>query len=215
MNHYFLSSIKHLREHEEIMLYGSLLTISNEELIHTRAYLQEEFEKESLSYPFPHGPIFNADVAIWAAQTVYLAAQLMLYRENKGIELSSLLPAYTGNNLNPEDILSADLTLRFLTPIIKHLHMIDPEDVLIPILEAHLKTWHYSGIAYPLEITDLNLEDIYKNKYLLKMYTDRVITYKNIALAQQPTIAPWVSASLGIYAKDFWKEYKIKEQIQE
>lgn len=206
MNHYFLASIKHLREHEEIMLYGNLLTISKEEQVLTTSYLQNEFEKECLSYPYSINPDFNAELALWAAQTVYIAAQLMLYRENKAKELSILLPIYSGAPTNTDDNLSADLTLRFLPHIIKHLHVIDPEDALIPLLVEHLKTWHYSGIAYPLEVKDLNLENIYQNKYLQKMYTDRVIAFKNMALAQHPTIAPWVNASLGIYAKEFWKE---------
>jgi hypothetical protein len=196
------------------MLYGNLLTISREEQVLTTSYLQAEYEHESLSYPYATSPDFNADLALWAAQTVYIAAQLMLYRENKAKELSTLLPSYSGHITNADDMLSADVTLRFLPAIIKHLHLIDPEDPLIPILEEHLKTWHYSGISYPLETKDLSFENIAQNKCLQKMYTDRVITYKNMSLAQHPIIAPWVKACLGIYATEFWKEIK-QEHTQE
>ena len=55
---------------------------------------------------------FNKDAALWAAKTIYIAAQLMLYRENKSVELAKLLPDYNGE-INASSILSSRLMHSF------------------------------------------------------------------------------------------------------
>ncbi|MGB8191506.1 MAG: hypothetical protein WCF67_06280 [Chitinophagaceae bacterium] len=203
---YFLQTITHLRHYEEVMLYGNLLHFTQTQQEEASAYLAKEYKNESLNYP-GSAPPFNEAAALWAAKSVYIATQLMLYRENKTVEVEKLLPAYTGE-VTASAMLSADLVLRFLSDLIKHLKIIDPEDRLTDILVNHLKQWHYSGIAYPLPADELDFTVVSGNDCLRQLYIDRVIEYKNAALAANPALAEGVKAGMGIFTAVYWSGFK-------
>lgn len=206
MSNHFLSTIQHLRTHEEIMLYGQLLDISAEELEQTGHYLKQEYEQETISYPHTP-PKFTAQAAVWAARLVFNAAQLVLYREQKTQELASLLSDYA-SDIDASAILSADLTLRFLPAILQQLKAIDPEDVLIETLEKQLHVWHYSGLSYVQETTVTeDFKIINDDPCLLQLYLDRIIENKHPHLAQHPQWNARIAACLGIHTDLFWKNF--------
>ncbi|KAA3440712.1 hypothetical protein [Rufibacter hautae] len=161
-----------------------------------------EYEKESLNYPFTP-PAFDGPAALWGAQTVYSASQLLLYRENQAEELSFLLPAYS-NTLTPEAVLSIDLCLRFLPPLLEQASSIDNQDALISVLEQHLQQWHYSAVGYDLALENLSFETVLSDNCLLQLYADRVIQRKSRRLAEHAPIQTQIKASLGHYASTFW-----------
>jgi hypothetical protein len=163
-------------------------------------FLNTEYEKEKKEYPLL-APDFDADAAFWAAKTVYISAQLLLYRANKETDLPQLLPDF-GQEQTAEAILSADLCLRFLPDIITHLQLIDPEDALLPLLQKIIHQWHYSGIAGELSTEHLDFEPVMHNPCLWHLYIDRVIAYQKKNLANLPILRDKIKASLGIYAKE-------------
>ncbi len=188
-----------LRQQEEILLYCNLLSISEEEKVEAILFLRKEYLQESLDFPY-QAPLFDANAALWAAKTVYIAAQLMLYREHKEVDLLELLSDYEGD-FSPAAILSADLYLRFLPDMLIHLKMIDSQDKLIEILEKMLEKWHYSGIKYALEIEKLDFETIENDLCVKQMYANRVIFYKKNALFQHPILQPLLLANFGIHSQ--------------
>ena len=197
---------QHLRYYEEVMLYGNLLHVSDEDGAVAVAYLESEYMNEALEYPF-EAPRFDAEAALWAAKILYTATQLLLYREHKEKDLESLLPEFKGE-INASAMLSADITLRFLPPVITQLKGIDPEDKLIEILSEHLVTWHYSGIAFPLLTAQLRFNVVDSNQCLQQLYVNRVLETKKTELAKHPTLAASVRASLSIFSNFFWNELK-------
>ena len=210
---YFLKMIQNLRLHEDIMLYGYVLEMKEDETLEVINFLKSEYQKEALDHPFD-SPDFDPDAALWAAKTVYVAAQLILYRENKETELELLFPDLT-KETNAGTILSVDLCLRFLPDMITQLKLIDSQDALIPILEKHLYQWHYSGINYPLEIEKLDFKNINANRCIHQMYINRIIENKKISLAKHPDCKGLVKANLGIFAREFWNEFKIESSLHE
>jgi hypothetical protein len=206
MPNYFLQMLQHLRHYEEIMLYGNLLHVSKEDGLAAAAYLEAEYKTEALDFPFK-APRFDADAALWAAKILYIATQLLFYREHKEADLESLLPTYN-KDIDAAAMLSADLTLRFLPLVITQLKRIDPEDGLIELLTAQLVTWHYSGIAFPLPGAQLCFDVVDSNKCLQQLYVNRVIEYKRLALADHPALTASVRASLGLFSNHFWTDLK-------
>ncbi|MBX7227060.1 MAG: hypothetical protein K1X55_13585 [Chitinophagales bacterium] len=198
--------IRQLREKEEVMLYVNVLKIEETEAKEMGAYLQEQYHLEAVGFPYTVPP-FDESAALWAAKTVYIACQLMLYREHMEEDLPSLLPDYAGK-ITPSTVLSADLCLRFLPDIIKNLRDIDVEDVLINVLEPLLIRWHYSGVRYNLPIEQLDISWVTQNDGLLQLYVDRIIAVKKIALAQKPVFKEHIKANLGIFVDDYWYEFK-------
>lgn len=205
--------VQHLRQHEEVMLFGNILHIDDTDAAETVAYLQEQYRKESLEYPYS-APAFDAAAALWAAKTMNMAAQLLLYRENKPDDLGTLFPAFD-REINHAAVLSADLCLRFLPDTLRELKIIDSLDPLILILENILSQWHYSGIHYPLDLSTVELERGLANPCLRQLYINRIIHYKNISLAQHELFRNHISAALGLYAPDYWKEFQTEKQIHD
>jgi len=210
---YFLNMVQHLRQHEEVMLFGNILHIDEADAAEAVAYLQEQYRAESLEYPHT-APPFDAAAALWAAKTMNMAAQLLLYRENKPDDLGALFPAFD-REIDKASVLSADLCLRFLPDTLRELKIIDSLDPLILILENILHQWHYSGIHYPLDLSKVELERNLADPCLRQLYLDRIIYYKNISLAQHELFRRHISAALGLYASDYWKEFETEKQIHD
>jgi len=201
---YFLDAITHLRIHEQIVLYRQLTHVSAAEGESVRQFLETEYRRESLEYP-GIAPDYDPEAALWAAQLIYFASQLLLYRRNKETELTLILPDYPGE-ITAGAILSADLCVRFLPEILDKTREIDTEDALAGVLEHHLQTWHYSGIGYPLKKEALSFDIIFREPGLKQAYINRVIGKKSASLAEIPALRQEVMASLGNLGSYFWKE---------
>ncbi len=212
INH-FLNMIKNLRQNEEILLYNNVLDVSDEHANEVINFLNQEYQKECLNYPNSH-PKFNEDAALWAAKIIYNAAQLLLYRQHKETDLTILLPDYN-KLIDAEEILSADLTLRFLPDIIAQLKFIDTEDKLIEILDSKLEKWHFSAVNYALDFTKLDFTSVIKNQTVLQLYCDKIIKYKNHSIAKHFIFKEKIDACLGLYANEFWNNYKLETQNNE
>jgi len=210
---YFAQMIKCLRQQEEIILYGNILVVNEAEVEDVNDFLKKEYSREILSYPYT-APEYHPDAALWAAKTVYIAAQLMLYRENKESDLEMLLPDFPGDS-NEGDILSADLCLRFLPDMLIQLKLIDSSDPLIEVLEAKLSQWHYSGIKYQLNVDELSMNNIFSAPCLRQLYINRIIDYKRIPLAMHAPCKKWVLANIGDYGNEYWNEFKLETLIND
>ncbi|WP_291146606.1 hypothetical protein [Flavobacterium sp. UBA7680] len=200
----FLDTIYHLRTIEQVILYDKLITISETEETEAVLFLETEYEKEILEYPGT-APDFNAEAALWAAKTVYLATQLLLHREHKRDDLNILLPDYAEIQ-DASAIISADLCLRFLPQIVGEIKRLDPEDLIIEILEKHLIQFHYSAIGSELDIENVSFEIIEANDCLLQLYIDRVVQRKSIKWAQPDFIKKQLEIGFGDYQKLFWSQ---------
>jgi hypothetical protein len=205
-NSYFYDMIKTLLSKEEVMLYENILSISEEEKAQVSLFLQEKFIEESTNYPFSV-PDFNTKAALWAAEYVYLAAQLIVYRKDNEIQLEALLPK-SNFEITPSTLLSVDLCFRFIPDMIRELQIIDSEDPLLLLLETELCNWHYSGINYITKLDSINLAPLFTNQCLQQLYLNRVVEYKNTQLAQHPEINLLLMNNFGIYEKEYWNTFK-------
>ena len=207
MDNYFLMMLKAIREREEIILYDNILQISEPEQHQVSEYLRQVYHHESFEYPY-QTPLYDINAGIWAAKTLYIAAQLLLCRQQNDSDLVALLPNFNGKK-TASAILSADLSLRFLPDIIAQLDAMNHEDELIPILEKHLYQWHYSGVSYELSVEKLDFSIEISDLCLQQLYANRIIEFQRKPLAEVPFFSTIVGASLGIYAKDYWKNYQV------
>ncbi len=201
---YFLQTLDTLRSREEVLLYANAIQIPQQELELAAAFLETEYDNECLGYP-GQAPAFDAAAAVWAAKTVYTAAQLLLYRKDKEADIPTMLPAYEGA-VTAGAILSADICLRFLPDVVQMARNIDADDVLVTILAAHLQQWHYSAIGHLSETEGLDFLVIIANPCLQQLYADRVIARKDKKLANLAEMAPLVKAALGNHQTYFWNE---------
>lgn len=201
----YSKAIVHLRRNEEILLYGNLSPISEEDEREVADYLLAEYEGEQLNYPF-NAPEFDKGAALWGARTVYIAAQLLLHRQNKDQDLPLLLPDFK-HEMTPSAILSADLLLRFLPDILDQLKVIDPDDVLIVLLDGILNKWHYSAGYYTLDYDEIDFRVLEQDKCLMQLYLDRIIRNRNLTLAHHSFFMSRIASDLGMFASLLWKDF--------
>lgn len=203
----FLDTLFLLRKNECITLFSAVKEISQTEESEAEHYFEAEFEKERLE--FLSGQLScNKQAAVWAGKVLYYSAQLYLIRENTAKDLKTLVSGFRGIR-DVSSILSADLSLRFLPQIIMALNTVDPEDPLITHLEDILKTFHYSGIGYDLDLSHVNWEEELKNKTYRKLYLERVVEKRDYKLAEIPYINKLLNAEFGIHKDIFWRELNI------
>jgi hypothetical protein len=200
----FLDTIYHLRTIEQIILYNKIMTVSRSEEIDTTSFLETEYENEILEYP-DVAPKFNPDAALWAAKTVYSAAQLLLFREHKISELLDFLPEFHGE-IDASALLSADICLRFLPQIILEMKRLDADDLVIPILENHLVQFHYSVIGYEIDIEKINFDILTVNDSLKGLYLNRIVERKAVKFAEPDFIKKQLEIGFGDYKKVFWPQ---------
>jgi hypothetical protein len=198
----FLETIYNIRTLEHLILFNKVLEIPQIEDKEVIAFLEDEYEREILNYPFI-APKFDSNAGIWAAKMLFFASQLLLYREHSVADLSNLFPKFY-SKIDASIMLSADLSLRFLPQIVLELKRIDSEDALIPILQEHLQMFHYSAIGFDIEI--LNFDFLNENQCLKQLYMDRIIERRAIKLVSNPEIKMSILESLGNYKSDFWAE---------
>ncbi|GEN67139.1 hypothetical protein [Chryseobacterium rhizosphaerae] len=203
----FLDTIFLLRKTECITLFSNFQEISPKEEAEAGDYFETEFEKERLEFLSGRMPCDRA-AAVWAGKILYHSAQLYLIRENTAKNIDRLIFRFKEKK-DISSVLSADLSLRFLPQIIVALNTLDPEDVLIGMLEDILREFHYSGIGYDLDLKGVNWEEELKDSTYRKLYLERILEKRDYKLAEIPTINKMLIAELGMHKDAFWRELKI------
>jgi len=207
---FFFHMIQQLRQQEEIVLYENILKKEDGELEKVIDFLEFEYRDESTNYPYT-APSYHPTAALWAANTIYNAAQLILYRDHKETDLNRLFPEFEPV-LDASAVLSADLCLRFLPDMIFQLKVIDSQDGLIEILEKIVEKWHYSGMRCDPEIGKLDFQAIASDQCAMQLYVNRIIEYKKLKLSEHPACSKVIKSSLGMYGEQLWKEFKLENE---
>ncbi len=190
----------------QIILYNKMAKIPADEDKDVTDFLESEFDRESLDYPFD-APKFNRTAAIWAAKILYSSVQLLLYRDMKPAEMLIVIPPYPGK-VDASAMISADLCLRFLPQVIVQLTALDSEDPLIGLLMERLSTFHYSAIGSDIDFTTLDLQCL-ENKCIRQLYIDRIIDLKAENSLQSAELKKGVLESLGDHKNIFWREIEL------
>jgi len=209
-DNYFLNTICHLRNHEEMLIYDRFISLTPKEEQGVGDFLREEYILESLNYPY-NPPVFEQEAAIWAARVVFNASQLLLSREKGEQDMALLLSVY-GGVITAAAVLSADICLRFLPDVIGKAKEIDPDDPLVLLLEDILRKWHYSAVGYFRLREEPEWEEFFdwqlviSSNCLRQLYIDRVIERRAGPLANVPALRSGILAAMGDHQNFFWKE---------
>ncbi|MEM6687211.1 MAG: hypothetical protein AAF617_15625 [Bacteroidota bacterium] len=202
-----LQTIHHLRTSGQFVLYTKKPKVSISELNDLADFLAQEYENESLNYPFD-APVFDKEAAIWAAKTIYYAAQFLAHRLEEPKDLHKFFPDFKGE-LSPAVMLSADISLRFLPFIIKELQHIDFDDWLVKLLKQRIQLFPYSSIGHDMEVViqEKQLALLFQNNCFRTVFTDRVIAQKDISLTAHKIIQKNVAIHLGEHTHQFWRAF--------
>ncbi|NJC27101.1 hypothetical protein [Neolewinella antarctica] len=203
----FLQAIEQLVLTNKLVLYGRIDEVPEMEMKAVLKLLEERFVKEATGYPAT-APAWDSAATGWAVKVVFHAAQLLMYRSHEADALAHYFPRF-GQHRTAAAIISADICLRYLPTIVRHLEVIDVEDELILILKEILREWHYTGLLADLPPEPANLNLILENECLVRLYVDRVIETGNEVMAGREELRGMVLAVLGNHGATYWKELKL------
>jgi len=192
----------------KLALFGRINTITEAQELEVLTLLETTYKNESIGYP-DTAPDFDKQAASWSSKILFYAAQLVMYRQHSGEQLSSFFPPYSLPK-TAAAILTADISLRYLPGILKYLEQIDLEDALIPIIKELLNKWHYSGLISDMDLEVLDIQTTLTNPCLATLYVDRIIEYKRKNMGQKKEIKPMVLAALGNFENEFWKDFNVE-----
>ncbi len=203
----FLDTLFLLRKEGSMTVFSDRKDISEQEENDAGHYFESEFEKERLEFS-SDDLAFNKQAAVWAGKALYHSAQLYLIRRDTAQNLEKLIPEYQGKK-EVSTILSADLSLRFLPPVIDALRLADSTDPLVKILENILQQFHYSGIGFDLNLEKINWEIELKDTAYRKLYLERIVEKKAYPLAEIPYLNQLLIGEFAMHKDVFWRELKI------
>lgn len=210
---FFLDSIAHLRAHGHLIISDDLLKTTKAEDEDIVLYLEQDFEKECLSFPFK-APKFNPKAALWASKIVYYATLLLLHRKDTKKDLDIMFADYKGV-VDLSAILSVDLTLRFLPQVLLELEAIDPQDPLVPILKQILNTWQFSAIHQTFKVEEIDKHIYLDTLDIKQLFLNRIVDKKAINWANDTQINDILINHLGYYKNDIWKALQPKTVTNE
>lgn len=205
----FFKTLYDLRKNGNITVFSKLHTVSKTDLTEVNELLQAEFELERME--FPAAVDFDAVSALWAAQTVFYSAQLLLIRGDTIKDLATFFPE-NNRKITLAAILSADLSLRFLPEIYTQLNIADSKDPLLPLLERYLKQFHYAAIGSDIEPEVIDWQAELADPVYRKLYLDRIVEKKDYKRAEIPYINQLLHAAFGLYKDRFWPALKTINQ---
>lgn len=194
--------------HEEVLLCDKSMEVYAKDIEKLVSFLGRVYEDERIGYKVEVPP-FNVNAAVFGAKVVYVSSQALLYRDTELEEM----PGFMLNPFEPSTLseaLSADLCLRFLPSILFKFEEIEHDDPLIPLLKKILHLWPYSGIRFFTEVDQLNHSALLEGPEMNKLIIDRIINERKLNMALDNRYRANVSNSLGIYDKELWEAFSIK-----
>jgi hypothetical protein len=140
------------------------------------AVLKQLYNTDSLEMPF-RAPAFEPAAALWAAQFLYHAAQLVLLRDLDESVIDQYLQPYPGE-VSAAAIYSVDLIFRHIGGLLKLSSGLAPDDPLVKRLKETMAAWPFSSTGLNIEPT-ATTEVIFADASLKYTYLDRIIQHKD------------------------------------
>lgn len=197
--------LAHLFVTGDVEVAPDLQPFTEEDLQQATAVLQDRYAHDALELP-GKAPEFAADAALWAAQCIYRATQLVLLRA-LGEEQISLLLADFPQKKTPQAVYSADLTLRHLPDLYNLAKGLSPEDVLVHRLRQLAETWPFSSVGMKTDkLPDETI--LLRHPALMQAYLDRIIAAKDTSRIHHPQIVAGIVAALGDHVQALWPDFE-------
>lgn len=195
-----------LIESGEVVLPNEIVDFTASPVEHAVVLLKAYYHSDSLQMPYS-APEFHPEAAIWAAQYMYSALQLLLLRQAGLEEINRLLIDYEGGG-TPEEVYSVDLIMRFLPDVFRLASGLSPEDPLVGKLKETAQRWPLSSIG----IAHVNIQvtrNILEHPSLRLTYIDRIIAKKDINRLNGEEERKLLKEVIGGHYKKLWPDLNL------
>jgi hypothetical protein len=147
-------------------------------------------------------PPLNVASASWAAKTLYLAAQVLVFRELENDVLQTALRA-APTNMEASEQFSIDLCLRFLPDLVRLARAASPSDPLVTSLLALGADWPLSSLGISgvslSAIGHARVQSLSKDAAVWQIYVDRVLQTGDASRLADPATKTAVRVAVGAF----------------
>ena len=201
--------ILNLFEYGDVTVEDNVQVFSEKDLKDSVRGLEYFYKKDILDIPHI-APPFHPEAALWSAQYIYRAVQMIVLRELGEEEVAKHLTDSPFEK-TPEVIYSVDLTMRYLGDLLNIAKGLAPDDILVKKLKQSAEEFPFSSVGLKVE-GELNEKIILSHPALKYAYADRIINKKDKNRIQNNNIRELVKELLGDHASTFWKEVELKNE---
>lgn len=178
-----------------------MVSFQDADIANSAQLIRQFYESDKLELSH-EAPMFDQDAALWAAQYLFYAVQLVQLRELGDDVIDQYLRSYPGK-CTPSSIYSVDLLFRYLAPLFKFSSGISPDDPLVNRLHRTAAAWPFSSVG--LNITGLaDTSMIFSNLSLKYTYMDRIIHHRDVNRLKGPDEIILLQEILGLYQTQLW-----------
>ena len=157
----------------------------------------------ALSFP-GDPPGLDFDVSIWAAQQLYVASQLTVYRDFGAVEIRRLLAHTCPTAPSAVQHWSVDLIFAFLPDLIRLVRAASEQDPLLAPLLEWAADWPLSSVGVA-GVVPKHVDAISAHAGLLQHYVDRILAKRDWSRLAHPDVATAARRSLGNHFQE-WPE---------
>ena len=201
--------ILNLFEYGDVTVEDKVQVFSEKDLRDTVRGLDYFYKKDISNIPHT-APSFHPEAALWSAQYIYRAVQMIVLRELGEEEVKKHLTDYPFEK-TPEVIYSVDLTMRYLSDLLNIAKGLAPDDILVKKLKQSALDFPFSSVGLKIE-GELNEAVILSHTALKYAYADRIINKKDKSRIQNTNIQELIKELLGDHASTFWSEVELKNE---
>jgi hypothetical protein len=173
------------------------------DLDRVRSMLEARAQSLALGIPY-ESPTLAMEAAVWAAQKLFQASQLAVYRELDAAAINQLLSANCPAAPPASRHWSVDLTFVFLPDLILVSRSASEHDPLVAHLLSWATEWPLSSVGVA-GVRPRNVHEIATHSGLLQLYVDRILAKKDASRLDDEKIRAAVYRSLGAYVSQ-WPE---------
>lgn len=170
------------------------------------AVLKQVYNTNCLEMPY-HAPVFDPGAALWAAQFLYHATQLVLLRDLDETVINQYLQSYPGE-ISAAAIYSADLVFRHMGGLLKLSSGLAPDDPLVKRLKETMAAWPFSSVGMNIE-PDVSTEIIFADNSLKYAYLDRIIQHKDHARLKGDPETNTFKEIMGMHQALLWPGFDL------
>ena len=178
----------------KVSVKGQLTSLEVQDISEAGKILHTYYQDDILEMPYT-APGFSEGAAVWGAEYLYKAVQLIVLRDVEEEMINDELKPFTGQ-LSPGVIYSADLMMRYLPQLFELAKGLAPGDLLVQILRNTARQWPFSsaGIEVDGAVDDKLILEYASLRYT---YIDRIIKAKDKQRMKDPVVADYIKEVAG------------------
>jgi hypothetical protein len=146
-------------------------------------------------------PTFDPAAAIWAAEMLYRACQLAVFREYGAENVAAAFAEPCPSTAAPGAHYSVDLTFRFLPDLHRLTRQAAPGDPLVAQIAAWAAAWPLSSVGIAnVKVLDEPLAAVLSHTSLRQQYIDRIFARRAAERLDHTATREAATAAIGLHA---------------